>query len=252
MATKTGIYQIKNTITGKVYVGSAINIKNRFLDHKQLLKRQKHHSKKLQHSVNKYGIENFVFEIIEECEKDFLIEREQYYINTYESYEKGYNATPTAGSKLGFKFSEESKKKMRQSQKGLRAGEKHPLYGKRHSEETKRKISIKNSGKKASEETKRKMSKSRKGRTPAMLGKKHSEETKRKISKANEDKLKGEKNPSSKLNDFLVLEIRNLWDQLKPEKNNLTYKTIMLFCEKYSVTYSTIYNIVKRKSWIHI
>lgn len=56
MKEKTGIYQIKNILTGKVYVGSSIDIHDRILDHKQMLKKDKHHSPKLQNSVNKYGV----------------------------------------------------------------------------------------------------------------------------------------------------------------------------------------------------
>lgn len=64
-------------------------------------------------------------------------------------------------------------------------GENHPLYGKKHSEESKAKMRASATGRKISEETRLKMSKSHMGRTSAMgmLGKKHSEETKAKMSK---------------------------------------------------------------------
>lgn len=248
---KTGIYKIINNINGKVYVGSAINISDRFLDHKQMLKRNKHHSTKLQNSVNKHGVENFTFEIIEECSKELLIEREQYWIDTLDSYKSGYNCRPNASNMLNFVFSAESKEKMKKSQKGLHSGTKHPLYGKKHSEETKEKIRISKIGKKLSEETRNKMSKIRKGRDSPMKGKKHSEETKEKISK-NHRSIKGEKNPASKLNETLVKEIREIWDTLKPEKNGITYKTILDLCKKYNITYTPMYNIVKYKSWKHV
>jgi len=57
----TGIYRIVNIVTGKVYVGSAININKRWSIHKLRLKENKHHSIKLQNSVNKHGIDNFLF-----------------------------------------------------------------------------------------------------------------------------------------------------------------------------------------------
>jgi len=82
----------------------------------------------------------------------------------------------------GKKFSEEHKKNISKSHKGLLSGEKHPLFGKHHSEETKQKIRMNNHlGKKASEETKLKMSESHKGRKAWNKGLKHSEETKKKI-----------------------------------------------------------------------
>ncbi len=83
----------------------------------------------------------------------------------------------------------------------INKGEKHPMFGKHHSEETKKKIGIGNKGKivsdetkrklseinkgkKHSEETKKKMSESSKGEKHSMFGKHHSEETKKKMSKA--------------------------------------------------------------------
>lgn len=248
MKVKTGIYKIINNINNKIYIGSAININDRFLDHKQMLKRNKHHSKKLQNSVNKHGLENFIFEIIEECGKELLIEREQYWIDELDSYNNGYNSRPIASNMLNFVFSTESKEKMKKSHKGLQNGDKHPLYGKKHSEETKEKIRKSKIGKKLSEETKSKMSKIRKGRSSPMKGKRHSEETKEKISK-NHINVNGEKNPKSKLTNVLVKEIREIWDQLQPEKSGTTYKTIMFLCEKYNMSYTPIYNVVKYKSW---
>ena len=83
------VYKIINLITGKVYIGSTNNIKNRFWRHQRQLHLNKHHSIKLQRSYNKYGIDNFKFETIEECSKEDLIQREQYYIDLYDSYNEG-------------------------------------------------------------------------------------------------------------------------------------------------------------------
>jgi len=66
---KTGIYKITNVITGKVYIGSTTNFKNRWSSHICRLKNNTHHSIKLQNSVNKHNIENFKFEVLEECAK---------------------------------------------------------------------------------------------------------------------------------------------------------------------------------------
>ena len=67
---KTGIYKIVNTLNNKVYVGSAIDIDTRWRRHKKMLIECYHHSKKLQNSYNKHGINNFNYEIIELCEFD--------------------------------------------------------------------------------------------------------------------------------------------------------------------------------------
>lgn len=202
METKTGIYQIKNLITEKVYVGSAVNIDRRWYNHKSLLSNNKNKLPKLQNSVNKHGLESFIFEIIEECPKEILIEREQYWIDYLDSYNKGYNSRPIANNNLGMVFSKETREKISKSH-----------IGKHVSDESKKKMSdywknyyktntIYNKGKtqETSKETREKISKSLKGRSYeelygvekakemrekrrlSALGKKHSEESKKKIS----------------------------------------------------------------------
>jgi group I intron endonuclease len=111
---KSGIYKITNKVTDKVYVGSAIYIKNRWATHLSLLRAGTHSNKYLQASWIKHTEINFKFEIIEMCEKEKLIEREQFYIDLYDCVSpKGYNLLSIAGSPLGFKHSEETKQTMR-------------------------------------------------------------------------------------------------------------------------------------------
>ena len=80
---RCGVYQIRNRVNGKVYIGSSINLKGRLKDHLGYLKRNKHDNPKLQHSFNKYGIDNFVFEIIEFCEREDRFNVEQYWIDYF-------------------------------------------------------------------------------------------------------------------------------------------------------------------------
>lgn len=104
---QSGIYRIVNKINGKGYVGSAINFIKRWWKHKFDLRKNRHHSIKLQNAWNKYGEENFDFIVIELVkDKNKLIEREQYWINFYDAShpKKGYNVSPTAGSPLGVEF----------------------------------------------------------------------------------------------------------------------------------------------------
>lgn len=107
-----GIYRIRNIINNKCYIGSSIDIRRRFYEHKHKLKFNKHPSYYLQRSYNKYKKENFTYEVIEILD-DFnkLIEREQYYIDTLNPE---YNLCRKAGNTLGFKHSEETKKKFRE------------------------------------------------------------------------------------------------------------------------------------------
>jgi excinuclease UvrABC nuclease subunit len=74
---KSGIYKITNQINGKFYIGSTKDLNRRNKDHFRLLKKGINHSIILQKAVNKYGIDNFKFEILVECSKDLLFTIEQ-------------------------------------------------------------------------------------------------------------------------------------------------------------------------------
>lgn len=74
---KTGIYKITNQINGKFYVGSSKDLSRRKKDHFRLLKKGTNHSILLQRAVNKYGIDNFIFEVIVECSEELLFTIEQ-------------------------------------------------------------------------------------------------------------------------------------------------------------------------------
>ena len=78
---KIGIYSIYCTKNGKVYIGSSTDIFVRWNGHKCNLRLNKHGNRYLQNAWNKYEEESFVFSIVEECSKDILIEREQFYLH---------------------------------------------------------------------------------------------------------------------------------------------------------------------------
>ena len=59
------IYKIRNVVNGKFYVGSTINQKDRFRNHRRLLRKNRHHCAHLQAAWNKYGEDCFKFEVIE-------------------------------------------------------------------------------------------------------------------------------------------------------------------------------------------
>ena len=93
---KSGIYQIRNLVNGKIYVGSSINLRKRLKDHFRDLRNNRHVNQHLQKAYNKYGLDKFVFEVLEYVEKDMLLEREQYYIDTLNVVNEGYNIRPIA------------------------------------------------------------------------------------------------------------------------------------------------------------
>lgn len=84
-----GIYIITNKITGKSYIGQSVDINRRITEHKYV----KSDSSYIDRSINKYGWENFTWDILYECHKEYLDEEEQKFIKLYGTYTNGYNLT---------------------------------------------------------------------------------------------------------------------------------------------------------------
>lgn len=90
---KTGIYKITNIKTKECYIGQAVNIKDRWVEHVKCgLGIDTPAANKLYKAMQDYGLWNFSFEILEECPRDQLNEKERYYINLYQSKDYGYNS----------------------------------------------------------------------------------------------------------------------------------------------------------------
>lgn len=123
---KSGIYKITNKINNKVYIGQSNNIKERIKVHKSSLRGGYHHNSYLQRSWNKYGEENFVFEILELCELEIIDDREKHWISLYDSTseQNGYNFE--SGGNANKIISEKSIEKMRQAKIGRFKGEDNP------------------------------------------------------------------------------------------------------------------------------
>jgi len=244
---KSGVYQIINTTNNKIYVGSSINLKQRFNDHKKLLRHNKHPNNHLQSSWNKYGENNFKFKIIEFVVNENLLIKEQFYIDLFSSYDRkiGYNLSKIAGSTIGYRFSEESKVKMSNSKintdrqielkekaestdfiyLNLEASEKvntdikNPFYNKSHSEESKEKMRLAKLGSKNPNY----------GKGP-MLGKKLTEEHKLKISNSNSGKNNKNSNPVIQF-DLDMNKIKE-WDSagIAAKTLNLSVGNIWMCC----------------------
>jgi group I intron endonuclease len=109
-----GIYAITCLLSGKCYVGSAVDLWGRFRAHLSDLRLNKHRGPRLQNAWNKYGEEAFSYEILEFGDDKFaLIEREQLYIDLLGAAGVwGYNTAPTAGSMAGYRHTPESLAKM--------------------------------------------------------------------------------------------------------------------------------------------
>jgi group I intron endonuclease len=138
---KSGVYRIYCFKNKKSYIGSSTNVNSRINSHKSLLRRGKHHSMPLQMAYNKYGVDSFYFYIIDYCCVDKILDVEKHYIDFYKSV-----------APLGFNIEENPKinnhtEDVRLKMSKNRLGENNSFYGKRHSDETKKKISESRTGK---------------------------------------------------------------------------------------------------------
>lgn len=94
-----GIYKIENLLNHHVYIGQSINIEERWQEHRRNGIADKNAEYKIWYNypiycaMRKYGLDNFEFTILEETLPEQLNERERYWINYYNSYQNGYNAT---------------------------------------------------------------------------------------------------------------------------------------------------------------
>lgn len=209
----SGIYQIKNLVNNKIYIGSAANVKNRWKTHKSELNHNKHHSPYLQRAWDKYGIENFEFSILEVVlDINDLIIREQYWMDITECYDSkvGYNLSKIAGSRLGVKASDETIEKLRETLWGNQRG-----LGYRHTDVEKEKM------------------------------KKHWEENLTDdLKKIRSHNMTGSNNHKARLNEGQVKEIRRLL-----KEGNLRDIDI---ANLFGITRHMVYSIKIYKTWKHV
>ncbi len=172
-----GIYKITSP-KGRVYIGQSVDIETRWKQYKFLNCKSQ---SKIYRSLKKHGVENHIFEIIEQCDFDDLVCRERYWQDFYDVLNGGLNLILTECGELKIIMSDETKEKLR----------------------------IANTGKKRSEETKQKLREINSGEKASWYGRKHSDETKKKMS----EWQKGAKNHSAKL--VLDLETGIFYDTAK-------------------------------------
>lgn len=142
----SGIYQIRNLLNDKSYIGSSAQIGRRFKDHQMCLRGDYHNNSHLQRSWNKYGEDTFEFSVLILCHPSMCAWYEQQFLD---QWKPEYNTCPTAYSSLGYKHTKNALRKIGAASR------------RRHSDEHNRKMS------------------------EAMRNRKHSDEHNRKIGKAN-------------------------------------------------------------------
>lgn len=172
---QTGIYQIVNTVNGKKYIGSAVNLGKRKTNHFSKLEKETHPNSHLQSAYNKYGVGAFVFEELITVPSNWLIIVEQLFLDWLRPE---YNKRIIANSNLGLSPSAETRRKIGEASKGNTYA-----LGRKHTDEERRKISLGNKGKTISAEQRRKLSISNMGNTSSK-GRILSPEHKKRISAA--------------------------------------------------------------------
>ncbi len=225
-AASMAIYVLIDPVTSEIRnVGQSVNVKRRYFAHTAPCDYNKGntYNRRWIRSLAKRNLKPGII-IVEKVSIDQLDDAEMFWIEEFRRLDcKLTNTTEGGGGHRGFKQSAETRQKR---SKAIRR-EKHPMYGKHHSEETKLKISQTkvgcfgpNKGKKWSEETKQKMSTFRKGITA------------------------GEKHPNAKLTDDDVRTILHL------AREKVCSQVVL--AGMYDVRPSVICKIIKRKSWTHI
>lgn len=271
----SGIYKIINNVNGNIYIGQSLDVKDRIRHHRYLLNKGTHSNNFLLNSYNIHGAECFSFEIIytikdrtitKEQIIKILNDKEEYYIQKHHSFETGYNLTSGGDNKI---FSEASIKKMSESHKGkfpsllCRQKTSARMSNRVVSDDTRKKLSIANTGKKHTEADKQKMSVSRMGDKNNRYGTHHSEESKRKIGEAQigelnhnygkttpesvkqkcRDSYHGSQCHLSKLDDDKVIAIKLALSE---------GQTGVSLAKKYGVATTQISSIKNGKTWRHI
>lgn len=201
----SAIYTITNLVNNLIYVGYTNDFNTRKYNHVYELENNIHGNYYLQKDYKIYKKENFYLEILEEYPEELLIAMEHYWCNILNVHNRayGYNIAKTNPNgiltkpMLGKKHSEETKLKISNSRKNKCIAANNHFFGKKHSEKTKLKMSKSAKGKIVSNETKEKISESLKGKIPknieilkkSRLGKNLTKEQKNHISDIRKKKV---------------------------------------------------------------
>jgi len=137
---KSGIYMLTNKLINDIYIyiRQSIDISKRFMNYFNLSYLISKDNSIISRALIKYGYSNFSLTILEYCDKSDLLLREQYY---FDKFNPQYNILKIAGNSKDFKHSEETKIKISKALKGVYIKKKSSLWGRFHTEETKKLMS---------------------------------------------------------------------------------------------------------------
>lgn len=217
------IYKIINKLNNKYYVGSSMKLKDRWSLHKRKLLTGTHYNIHLQNAWNKDGKDNFIFVVVENCEQSLtnndLLGIEQKYLDIAKTeQDKCYNFTFVAG---GGNLGKDVNKKISNSLTGKMSGEKNPMFGKIHSNETKQKWSLLRKGRFS-------------GKDSPNFGKTYTDERRIKISHS----LKGRSawNKGIKTDTSRLVEIHTKdWIFISPDNKVVSIHNLKKFCREHNL-----------------
>lgn len=233
----SGIYRIICTVTGKFYIGSAVNLLQRRHHHFTELRCNIHGNPKLQNAWNKYGEQVFIFEVLELVLPMSLTAREQYWFNKLKPFGKrGFNIALIAGSTLGMKFPKLSK---------LMLGNTHAL-GKISSAEKRKKIGQAHLGRKHSPEQNERHSQIMLGKPSPMRGKTHSPEAIKKMRAASTEQQHDPEEHASQMKTLILT---------SPEGEVYVVRGTKRFCREHNLDLPSLLRVAKGrcsqyKGWI--
>ena len=261
-----GIYKITSP-TGRVYIGKSKDISRRWKTYK---KHDCVKQPKLYASLDKYGHDSHIFEIIEECEKGVLKIRERFWQDKFDVLNGGLNCVLTETDELEFEMSEETRKKMSDSMLGNKnpmfekTGKLNSFFGKTHSDEQKQKWSETRKGKNLGKDHHSfgipKSEEQRKAQSLRMIGKYLGEKSPmwgKKIPQEQIERFKatkkangsGEKGNHPLAEKVINIETLETWDWVKDaaKKNSLCYQSLLRYLNgtvpnKTSLVYLKDYN----------
>lgn len=225
-----GIYLITNKKTGQKYVGGSIDIENRMYFHEH----SPNNGSYIDDAIQKYGFDSFDWQVIEKLPADWKIigKREKYWIKFYNTFKnkKHYNLDEGGVGRSGYTHTQQTKDKMSKSKKGKYSGKNNPMYGKKHTPETRKKMSENQPDKS--------------GENNGMWNKNHTIESKRKMSENRKGKCTNENNPKYRYDIPSPQELLEEYNS-----SDTTYKKLG---EKYNCSPGTIHKRIQKakKSYI--
>jgi len=228
------IYKATNKVNGKCYIGQTSKVLNkRIYNHFNI--RKKKSCPYFHNAIHKYGEDNFLWEVIEECSsKKEMDEMEFHYIKQYNSLApNGYNLTMGGGGSCGYKHTKEECKKISIRNKGILKTKEH----KENLSKAREKLWKDPNSVYNTKDFREKMSEVQSGKGNGMYGKKHTEETKSKISEKAKLRI-GEKNSmwgrrGDKSPQFNKDNLYKKWIITLPDGKEIVTKNLNKFGREY-------------------